>query len=232
MYSLALMLALPVLTAQDGTSLTVATSATNPHMTMDDEDGIYIVFVRGGAVEVAISHDRGKTFSRPVVVFRRGMGLIPSETHAQSGPRIAVDARKRIYVTTAGSKLILARSEDGGKSFEKRLRVSDGRCIFQWIAASPEGEIHVAWLSYVSGLSLTYARIADGAAKSSSKLDITDRPCPGCAPGVAVDDKGNPYVVWREFGNSDEIVVATSKEEEGPVHKIIRVNRAETKQGG
>src|SRR5688572_7947004 len=81
---------------QDPAPALIAKEAKQPQLAADKDGGFYCVFIRGGNIEVSVSTDNGKTWSPPVVAVdakgkaRGGM---------QRGPRIGVDAQKRITVT-------------------------------------------------------------------------------------------------------------------------------------
>ncbi|HXX93166.1 MAG TPA: hypothetical protein VEN81_06000, partial [Planctomycetota bacterium] len=69
-------------------------------------------------------------------------------------------------------------------------------------AASPSGELHVAWLEAGrKGQDLCYAKLGDPAAKKGPKVvRLVPNVCERCAPALAVDAKGNPVLLYREGG--------------------------------
>src|SRR6188768_2431120 len=77
------------------TFVKVAENAKLPQLALDADGNAYVVFVRNGNVEVAVSTDGGATFGAPVTALNEGGrdGAILNR-----GPRIAVDNQKRIYV--------------------------------------------------------------------------------------------------------------------------------------
>src|SRR5436309_1552437 len=90
-----LLLACPIASSAPPGAL-VATEAIQPQIAMDGDDAVYVVFLHKGNVAVAVSTDKGKSFSAPVVamdVQGRARG------GRQRGPRLGVDAKKNLTVT-------------------------------------------------------------------------------------------------------------------------------------
>ena len=138
----------------------VAAGGTQPHLAGGADGRFYVVFLRNGNVELAVSSDQGRTFAPPVTAIdakgraRGGM---------QRGPRVAIDGAHTIYVTAPlcfdaeelgkrypTNDLYLAVSTDGGKTFGAPARINDAPKqapeALHWLAAAPGGEVFVAWL--------------------------------------------------------------------------------------
>jgi hypothetical protein len=175
-----------------------------------------MTFIQRGNVVVSVSRDRGKTFSKPVIA-------IDAEGHMSGGmhrgPRIGVDAKGRIVVTSPAvsdkaelkrkyptSELFLVMSSDGGRSWSKPVQVNEvskqAPEALHWLAVSPSGEAHVVWLDRRDregpGQDIYYAKVIDG--KVGKNVQIASVVCECCAPGLAIDAAGNPFVAFREGG--------------------------------
>lgn len=222
--------------------------AKQPQVAVDANGGIYVVMIREDQIEVSISNDRGKTYSDPVVAIdarKRAQGGM------QRGPRIAVDERRTIHVTAplsfdegterrAPAELYYTQSTDAGKTWAPPIRVNDadGKAAeaLHWLAVSPDGVAHVAWIDArtVGGGNncLAYARVTGGKAEKNQLL--AGPVCECCAPGVAVDGKGNPVVIYREGGaqSNRQIFSVISRNGGKAFGKPVRINQGESKVDG
>jgi hypothetical protein len=226
----------------------VARDAIQPHLAIDAEGAAYVAFLKDGQIQLAVSSDQGKTFSAPVVAIdakgkaRGGM---------QRGPRVAVDGKKTVYVTAPltfdeaefkkpypTADLYLAVSTDGGKTFSKPAMVNDvpkkAPESLHWLAASPGEGAFVAWLDLrqreKGGQDLFLAKIADQGRKISRNLPVAMTLCECCAPGLAIDGKGNPSLVFREGGTtSRKVFLAVSTNGGTSFGKALRLNQGESK---
>lgn len=238
-------LILAALAAQEpGASVTVARDAIQPHLAMDAGGGAYVVFIRNGNIEISVAPD-GKTFSSPAVAIdARGK----ARGGMQRGPRVAVDAKKNVYVTAPlcfdeaefakqypRNELWLAVSTDGGKTFSKPVQVNDAPKqapeSLHWLAAAPSGDAHVAWLdirALQKGQSVFYAKVTDQGKKVARNVPLASGPvCECCAPGLAVDAKGTAYLAYREGGGKTNRQIFLSV-----AGKAARVNQTDSKVDG
>jgi hypothetical protein len=227
----------------------IASDARQPCLAADADGGFYCAFIRNGNIELSASTDGGKTWSAPVTAIdakgkaRGGM---------QRGPRIGVDSRKRITVTAPlcfdekelaekypKAELWIARSTDGGKSFSSPSQINEKNGTapeaLHAMAVAPDGDAHVAWLDMRGrgkGQDLYYAKIVDG--KPGPNLKIGTTLCECCAPGLALDGKGNPSVVWRDGQSTDSrpIWISTSRDGGRAFSAPSRVNPTETRVAG
>jgi hypothetical protein len=218
----------------------VASDAIQPHLAIDADGTIHAVFIRGGNIEISRSHDQGKTFSAPVTAIdakgkaRGGM---------QRGPRVAVDARKTVYVTAPltfdesefqkrypTADLYLAVSTDGGKTFSKPVMVNDAPKkapeSLHWLAAA--GDVaYVAWLDLRArekGQDLFVAKVTEKGRKISRNTPAASTLCECCAPGLTVDPKGNPVLAYRDgAGKSNRPIFLAAGS------KTVQVNTRESK---
>lgn len=227
--------------------VTVARDAIQPHLAVGPDGSFFAVFIRNGNIGISVSSDAGKTFSAPATAIdangkARG-GL-------QRGPRVAVDGKGVVYVTAPlcfdekelGQRyprqdLYLAVSTDGGRSFSKPRRVNDvpGKApeSLHWLAASPKGDVFVAWLDIrqrSQGQDLGYAKITSGGKKISRNGLLAGPLCECCAPGLAVDGRGNPVVAYREGGGkaNRQIFLAVSRNRGSSLSPAGRVNRTDS----
>jgi hypothetical protein len=246
---LVLLLALPA--PQESAPVVIAKDADQPQLVADRDGVFYCVFLRNGNVELSTSADNGATWSAPVTAIdakgkaRGGM---------QRGPRIGVDDRKNVIVTAPLSlgdtpgpdpkakpppDLWLARSTDGGRSFDAPMQVNEREGTapeaLHALAVAPTGEAHVAWLDLrgrSKGQDLYYAKVADG--KRGRNLKVGATLCECCAPGIAVDGSGNPCIAWRDGASSDSrpIWISISKDAGRTFNSRGRMNETETRVSG
>ena len=225
----------------------VARDAIQPHLAVDADGTAYVTFIRDGQIELAVSTDRGRTFSAPVVAIdARGK----ARGGMQRGPRVAVDGKKTLYVTAPltfdeaefqkrypTAELYLAVSTDGGKSFSKPVQVNDvpkkAPESLHWLAASPGEGAFVAWLDLrqrEKGQDLFVARITDQGRKVSRNAPVAMNLCECCAPGLALDGKGHPALVYREGGKTNrQIFLALSSNGGASFGKIVKLNQGDSK---
>jgi hypothetical protein len=220
----------------------IAKGADQPQLAADKDGGFYCVFLRNGNIELSKSTDDGRTWSAPVTAIdakgkaRGGM---------QRGPRIGVDDRKVITVTAAlcfdekRTELWIARSTDGGTTFTPPARVNEqpGTApeALHALAVAPTGEAHIAWLDMrgrEKGQDLYYAKVVDG--KPGKNLKIGETLCECCAPGIAVDARGRPFVTWRDGATSDNRPILVSGSDNGgkSFRRVGRVNNSESGVAG
>jgi hypothetical protein len=225
---------------------TVSRDAIQPHLAADAGGSLYCVFIEDGNIRLAVSNDRGKSFSAPVTAIDAGG---KARGGMQRGPRVAVDAKKNVYVTAPlcfdpaeqgkqypVNELWLAASSDGGKTFGKPVQVNDipknAPESLHWMTATPDGAVHVAWLDMRQGRGkgqfLTYAKVTDGGKKVSKNAVFAGPLCECCAPGLAVDAKGTPFLAYREGGGKSnrQIFYGTG------AGKFARANQQESKVDG
>ena len=229
--------------------VTLASDAIQPHMAIG-EGGIYVVFIHQGNIALSVSSDHGQTFSPPVIaidVQGRARG------GAHRGPRIGVDAKKRLTVTAPvtfddseykrrypTADLFFVRSKDGGRTWSPPVQVNEvskkAPEALHWMTVAPSGEAHVAWLDLrsrkQSGQDIYYARLADG--KVGRNVKVAGTVCECCAPGLAVDANGNPFLAFREGGPrpSREIFARRSADGGRSFAESVQVNHAKTREHG
>ena len=222
----------------------VAGGAIQPHLAAAEDGSFYAVFIRNGAIEFSTSADKGKTWSAPVVAIdAKGK----AKGGMQRGPRVAVDAKKTVYVTAPlcfdeaefakqypTQDLYFVVSTDGGKTFSKPVQINEvpkkAPESLHWLAAAPGGEVFVAWLDLRNrekGQDLAWVKITDQGRKIGKNQIIPGPLCECCAPGLAVDANGNPTLIYREGGKNANraLLMAT-----GPsLSRVARINQGDSK---
>jgi len=239
---LLLALALP-----DGATV-ISPGANQPHLAASDDGSFYAAFIKDGNILFAESADKGRTWSAPVTAIdAKGKAT----GGMQRGPRIAVDGKKTIYITAPVSydeaelaakkypvrELYMVVSTDGGKTFSKPAQVNDAPKkapeSLHWLAAAPNGDVFAVWLDLrnrAQGQDLAWAKISEQGKKIGRNGLLPGPLCECCAPGLTVDAKGNPVVLYREGGKANRnIFLAQSTNGGTSFSKINRINAGDTK---
>ncbi len=228
----------------------IVLDAIQPQVAIDDEGNIYVAMLHKGNIAVAVSTDRGKSFSDPVVAIDVGGRM---KGGRQRGPRIGVDAKKNIVVTAPAvfdeaefqrkyptADLYLVTSKDGGKTWTKPLQINEvpkkAPESLHWLAVTPSGDAHVAWLDLRGrsgrGQDIYFAKVANGKVGKNAPIAMTVCEC--CAPGLAVDAAGNPLVAYREGGEkpSREIFAIRSTDKGASFGPPVQLNKAPSQEDG
>jgi hypothetical protein len=228
----------------------IATDAIQPQVAIDAEGNIYVAMLHKGNIAVSVSTDRGKSFSEPVVAIDVKGRM---KGGRQRGPRIGVDAKKNLVVTAPAvfdeaefqrkyptADLYVVTSKDGGKSWTKPVRVNEvpkkAPESLHWLAVTPSGEAHVAWLDLRGrqgpGQDIYFAKVVNG--KVSKNNSIATDVCECCAPGLAVDSSGNPFVAFREGGKkpSREIFAIRSANKGASFSRPVQLNKDPSQEDG
>ncbi len=194
-----------------------------------------------GEVDLLRVGPDGQPLLPPVRVNPDGAG--PEALH--QSPGLATGPEGELYVTwsapnrTAGalfaSDLYLARSMDGGRTFEHPVLVNDdGQAIshtFEDVSADADGRVYVAWLDGRvkdrSGASAVFACSRDKGATIGANIVIDGMACPCCRPMAALAPDGTLWVAWRKTfpGNVRDIVVASSTDQGATFSQPMRVSR-------
>lgn len=176
-------------------------------------------------IRFAKSMDGGKTFLPSVVINDNPM---PSSRGFES---IAVNKDGAIYVSWLDgrgkrqgvSSAYLARSTDGGRIFEKNVRLDDNACpcCRTAITAAPNGAVYVSWRKVFEGdiRDMAVAASSDSG-KTFKEPVVVNRDqwaiqgCPHRGPSMAVDDKGVLYYTWYTEGDDGlpAVYLAMSKD--------------------
>ncbi len=189
-------------------------NGTAPSAVFDARGTLHVAFVKGDHVYVSHSSDLGQTFSPPTVV---NSHLVILSVSGENRPCIAV-AGDHVYVAYTEalpgrfiSRLMFARSIDGGESFQKPRQLNDDQVIaghaFPAMALGADGALTVAWLdgrdrvdpNAPLGSSIYATRSNDRGASFSPNQRWVQGVCQCCRLALALDDQQRPNLVWRHI---------------------------------
>ncbi len=149
--------------------------------------------------------------------FTKNIPVSPDAKSEQGGPAIAVDKKGTIYLAwhdnrNGNNDIFLAKSRNGGKNFEKPVRVDDtgndvSDQIYPTIAVDNEDGVYVAWYDYRNGNSDIYFVKSNGGGRTFSKsikinFGEDERGKTGQnSPSIVTDGKGGVYLTWEDKRN-------------------------------
>ncbi len=182
-----------------------------------------IAFGSGNSIGFAGSTDGGRTFGAPVTVAEAG--VLSLGMHR--GPRIVITPSAIVISAVYGSKgkgadgdLVAFRSDDGGRTWSKGVRVNDksGAAREGLHAMAADGDfIYAVWLDDRDGRKQLYgAASKDGGATWSPNREVYHSPeehiCECCHPSLAVRGGGKEiYAMFRNaLAGSRDLYLATS----------------------
>ncbi|HRN54381.1 MAG TPA: sialidase family protein, partial [Gemmatimonadaceae bacterium] len=158
------------------------------------------------ALRHARSDDGGATWSAPVTVTDDTLVFGSHNFHAlhtaADGGVIAawLDGRE------GQSAAFLARSDDGGATWGRNIRISMGEacpCCRTAIASAPDGSVWVAWRAVLEGnvRDIVVARSRDGGRTfgEGRRVHADDWVFPGCphaGPSLIADARGRLHIAW------------------------------------
>jgi hypothetical protein len=150
--------------------------------------------------------------------------------NGQAPPQVRVGPTGEVYVAWQTSVPVegrrfpagdirLARSTDGGRSFEPAVQVNQSASGppasngFHDLAVAADGTLFVSWISG-SGPDIRVARSVDGGRSFGPGAVVDRAPCPCCRTALAVAPDGGVYVAWRKLlpDGVRDIVVAASRD--------------------
>ena len=178
---------------------------------------VVLAFGSGHGIYVVTSTNEGTSFSKPVKVAE--VPVLPLNRHR--GPRIVISKGTIVVSAVTGNvvatgphshglpsdgDLFAWRSEDGGKTWSKRVRINDvpaaAREGLHALAADGRGNLFAAWLDLrKAGTRLYGAYSEDSGATWTSNVLLYESPdgtiCQCCHPSVAFTESGRLEVMWR-----------------------------------
>ena len=165
-----------------------------------------------GSLWLSRSTDHGASFAAPIRVAGDGAG--PARA-----PALAIGPDHTDYLAWAigdddGADIRLARSSDGGRSFDAPTIVATttGYSDAPKLAVDARGTVHVVHAESAGGpfdrYHVRYTRSRDGARTFEPGREISggDRQPPASAafPSLGVDDLGGVYVLWEAYPDPRE----------------------------
>lgn len=230
--------AAPAAPPADG-ALLVADEGRNPTVAEDPRTGAaYVAWAVPGeaGADVFVARVEGEVVSAPVRVNAEAGG---AATHDQAPPQVAVGPDGVVYVAYLvqtdvpgrrfpASELRVARSADGGRSFEAPVRphadagfptshhfhalavAADGTVYVSWLdgaaqdryeAVHPpaEGDAHAHHAASGPGTEVHVARSTDGGRSFEPSVVVAQGTCQCCRTALATDADGAVYVAWRHI---------------------------------
>jgi hypothetical protein len=159
-------------------------------------------------------------------------------------PGIAVGPGGEVFITWSSKKpklegvlfasdLYISRSLDGGKSFDKHLRVNEDRPIshsFEGIDVASDGTVFVSWIDSREGWdkAATYlAKIIKHGTEVEGIKKLDDSTCVCCRVDIATGPENAVAVLWRkEFpGNVRDMVLAISRDNSFKSPALVHADR-------
>jgi hypothetical protein len=198
---------------------------------------------RAADVFVAVSRDAGRTFGAPVRVNDRPGDALSS---AEQAPRVSVTpvAGKDPMVTVVwathleSSAILIARSRDGGRTFENAGRVSPPGAAGHrgWPAATNDshGRSHVVWLDHGNGSWLEYRSSPPAPENANPPARLAEGVCYCCKTTIAARGDGSIFAAWRHVypDNIRDIAFVASRDSGRTFDKPLRVSHDEWQING
>jgi hypothetical protein len=176
-----------------------------PQIAVDPSGGINVVWEDSTSpndIFFSRSSDGGATFSTPKNISNNPAGA--------NNPYLAVDSGGNINVVwvgsprTAPSIIFFSRSSDGGATFSTPIAVSTNPSHGPLVAVDFAGNINVTWIEGLDGpFHAAFSRSSDGGATFTAPKQISGLSEVDPGPRMALDSKGNIYVVWYTTPNGN-----------------------------
>ena len=201
-----------------------------PAVRFDASGAVHLAwFEKAGSVGAVQTVRIGEETTFPVRSVRVNPETLGPDAIHQS-PGLATAGDNLVFVTwstpnrTPGamfaSDLQVARSRDGGRTFDPPVQVNDdGQAInhtFEDVLARNGSDLYMAWLDGrgkdKSGAGAIFGCSRDQGQTIGKNLTIDRMACPCCRPMLALAPNGDLWVGWRKTfdGNVRDIVVAKS----------------------
>jgi hypothetical protein len=221
-----------------------AASSGHPQVAVTSSGSIYLLALEapgGGDEQLGLSlwqsSDGGDNFAGPVLLPESRARV---SSHGENSPRLLVTPTE-IYVLweqraeTGATRVVLSRSLDFGRSFERPVPVADKRERsfngFATLAARPDGTVYAVWLDgrdvpeLPGTFSLYLARSNDRGGNFGENIRIAGRACPCCRPALGFGREGELVVAWRKVFDQDvrDMVVSFSRDGGVSFEEPVRV---------
>ena len=184
----------------------------------DATGNLWRVRANNAFVQVDVSHDLAKTFSKPVNVSMNAQKIVAG---GEARPKIAIGPEGNIYVAwtellnkPSASVIWFARSVNGGKSFENAMIVYHDRAEvahqFEALNVAPDGKITLVWMDNRDGVAAIYAAAsANHGASFELEQKLSDGVCECCRIATINKPDGTVVAMWRhvfEGGERDHML--------------------------
>jgi thiamine biosynthesis lipoprotein ApbE len=207
-------------------------SAEEPHLAAGPRGEAYLAWgdvAADGRADILLSRREGGAWLPPV---RLNAAAGSAVAGRQVGPRLAVTADGTVLATWVdrgrdpAGDIVMARSEDGGRSFSIPARVNDdppgAGQEYQDVAVSPDGTVLVVWLDERGApegspneKQVWYAVSGDGGRTFGPNRSVTSSPggvCPCCRPAAAASAAGSLHILFRDRAGEDLVLRAAALE--------------------
>jgi hypothetical protein len=191
-----------------------------PQMAAAPDGTVALAYGSDTKIYVAVSKDRGQTFSAPVLVAEPKV----LQLNRHRGPRVAVAGNALVVNAVADGDLMSWRSVDGGKTWSKGVRVDSvptaAREGLHTLASDGHGNLFAAWLDLrKAGTQLYGAWSRDGGATWQRDQLLYASPdgtiCTCCAPATVFDERGGVDLMFRNaVGGSRDLWAMHSSDRE------------------
>lgn len=214
-----------------------------PAIQFDDAGQLHMAwFEKSGetpTLKAARISDGGNVVGEAVRV--NPVGVEPDALH--QAPALAAGKDSHLFMTWStareggmfASDLRLARSTDGGLTFEPPILVNDDdqpiNHSFESLLADRQGHVYLTWLDSrnkdKSGAGAIFACSRDSGKTVGANLTIDGMACPCCRPMMALAPNGHLWAAWRKTfdGNVRDIVLAKSVDQGRTFSRPILVQR-------
>jgi len=199
-----------------------AEAPKQPQLAIGSDDTVHLVFGQGDDVHYVVSHDQGRSFSKPQKAFtcpNMSLGM-------RRGPRIVASPAGPVVTAIGGSQGkgrdgdILAWGSSADGEWKKLGRVNDveasAREGLHNMTAGPDGALWCCWLDLRDKKTELYvAKSLDNGASWSPNWLAYRSPdgsvCECCHPSITSDAKGGIHVLFRNqlAGKRDMYVVSS-----------------------
>ncbi|BAE52352.1 sialidase family protein [Paramagnetospirillum magneticum] len=226
---------LPPGCAAEDTRLACASQATPVFL----PDGALVLgWVAGGRVMAARSNDGGASFEQALSL---NAGRETIDANADARLALAADSRGRVFAAWAtrdksyNGTLALARSTDGGRSFQPSppLAAAAPSRRFPTLKVEPGDRLLLAWIEKSADPSRKTARLGlarsdDGAETLTTQETAQSDVCECCRIGLELTPDGRPVLLWRHVFapniRDHAVMVFADRDRPGPIRKIAEDN--------
>jgi len=207
--------------------------------TYDNDGNLWLAKVENNHLLVYKSKDKGKSFSKPVVVTPETENI---SADGENRPKIAVAHDGTVFLTWTQSlpkkysgDIRFSRSTDSGNTFSKPITLNDdGRITshrFDSLAIDDSGRVVIAWLDArkreaarekgkkYTGISLSSTQSDNNGATFSANRMLQEHVCECCRISLAWTTDG-PVVFWRNIFNTNTRDFAISRLDTGEIRRV------------